>query len=409
MRIAIVSTYYSMGMGYTENCLSRALAARGHEVHLITSSLNVYGNSKDYDRTYAAFLGPADQGRRSFEVDGYAVHRLGFRLLGGYVAVPGMAAALRKLSPQIVHSTALASLQAFQLAALRPLRRFKLFTENHQHYSVVRPFLKERGHWARKATYWVTRTLPGKLVNSAMERCYAVAPDCVDVAIRFYGASSAKVKLQSLGTDTSLFRPAATEGELTARTHARRDLGIADDDLLCVYTGRFSESKNPLVLARAIDMLADGPVRMHGLFVGEGEQREQILKYRNCSVKGFMTHARLAELYRLADVAVWPREESMSMLDAAASGLPIVVSSTIGESERVGGSGMMYAENDVHDLTRVLDLLKVHETRRTLGAAARQKMCERFSWAAIAASLETDYRRALGDRPDEPQGILENA
>jgi hypothetical protein len=44
MKIAVVSIFYSEGMGYSENCLPRALAALGHEVHLITTVFNVYGN-----------------------------------------------------------------------------------------------------------------------------------------------------------------------------------------------------------------------------------------------------------------------------------------------------------------------------------------------------------------------------
>lgn len=39
MKIVVVSTYCSSGMGYTENCLPRVLAARGHDVHLLTWSL----------------------------------------------------------------------------------------------------------------------------------------------------------------------------------------------------------------------------------------------------------------------------------------------------------------------------------------------------------------------------------
>ena len=58
LRIAVVSAFYSEGMGYTENCLPRALAGRGHEVHVVASTFNVYGNDPLYDETYREFLGP---------------------------------------------------------------------------------------------------------------------------------------------------------------------------------------------------------------------------------------------------------------------------------------------------------------------------------------------------------------
>ena len=45
-------------MGYSENCLAEALGKLGHEVHLITSTANVYCDSPDYDKVYKDFLGP---------------------------------------------------------------------------------------------------------------------------------------------------------------------------------------------------------------------------------------------------------------------------------------------------------------------------------------------------------------
>lgn len=398
MKIVIVSTFYSKGLGYTENCLPRALADRGHDVHVLTSSLNVYGTSEDYRSTYETFLGPADQGIGCFNVDNYMVHRLPYSIVGGYVAIVGLAAKLRQLHPEIVHSTAIASLSSFKLALLQPVMGFRLFTECHQHLSVVKPFLKQRGHRIRKAVYRLTRTLPSRFVCLTMERCYAVAPDCLQVAADFYGVPTTKLKLQSLGTDTTRFRPAEGAEELAMRTRERRELGFEDRDVVCVYTGRLSNSKNPLVLAQAIDRLAHGSVCYHGLFVGDGEQREQILRCRNTQVIPFMRHAELAKLYRLADVAVWPRQESMSMLDAAASGLPIVVSADIGESERVGGNGRFYVQDDVDDLARALGTLASGDERRALGKIGRDKMSSQFSWSAIAETFEKDYRVALGHR-----------
>ena len=397
MKVVLVSTFYSEGMGYTENCLPRALADRGHEVHVITSALNVYGDGDDYAKTYASFLGPADQGTGSWQVDGYTVHRLQFRTVAGYVSITGMAKQLRALRPDIVHSTAIASLQAYKLAALQPAMGFRFFTENHQHLSVVRPFLRQPGHKVRKGLFWMTRTVPGMLVSRVMECCYAVAPDCLEVARDLYGVPADKLRLQSLGTDTTLFRPAVGTSELEARARERVELGFHAEDVLCVYTGRFSAAKNPLVLAQAIERLEGDSARFQGLFVGEGEQRDEILRCRNTRVLPFMRHSELAKLYRIADIAVWPRQESMSMLDAAAAGLPIVVSSQVGESERVVGNGMFYTENDPDDLARALRALVSPQERARLGTAGRLKMVAKFSWASIAAKFEADYVAALAD------------
>src|SRR2546428_5608694 len=124
-------------LGYTENGLPKALAALGHEVHVVTSNWNVYGDCSDYDATYRAFLGPADQGTGTFGSDGYTVHRLPSRIVGGYVLIRRLAAKLRELDPAIVHSLEIASFQTFQLAALRPGSGVRLFAEPHQRLSVM--------------------------------------------------------------------------------------------------------------------------------------------------------------------------------------------------------------------------------------------------------------------------------
>lgn len=396
MKVVLVTAFYSAGMGYTENCLPRALAALGHEVHVIASTLNVYGTSPDYDKTYSAFLGPAEQGRRSFDVDGYTVHRLDHRLVSGYVAIKGLSRKVRQLAPQVVHCTEIASLNAYVLAAMKPFGGFKLFTESHQHLSVVRPYLREPGgHFLRRGAYWLTRTLPTSLASLAAERCYAIAPDCVHVANRFYGVPLRKLKLQSLGTDTQLFHPASTPEEFVRRTDMRTELRLPGDAVIFVYTGRLTADKNPLLLAQAVGRLSAGNPRFHSLFVGEGPQKEEILRCSQATVLPFMRHSELARVYRMADVAVWPRQESMSMLDAAASGLPLVVSSAMGESERVSGNGILYVENSVEDLERALLSLAEEGTRRALGSHGRAKMIEKFSWTAIASAVADDYSAAL--------------
>lgn len=397
MRIAVVSTFYSPGMGYTENCLPAALARRGHEVHLITSRLNVYGNSPDYDRNYASFLGPREVDAGSHERDGYAVHRLEYRLVAGYVALRGLTGFVRRLAPDVVHSTAVVSLASYAIAALRPIANFRFFTECHQHLSVVQPYLLNGsgGHWTKRTVFRLTRTLPGSVVGLASERCYAIAPDCALVAKELYGISERKVSVQSLGTDTVLFRPGVSQQDLADRALAREALGYPPDAIVCVYTGRLTEEKNPLLLAEAVSRLAADGGSFHSLFVGEGVQREAILACRNSTVLSFMPHSKLAELYRMTDVAVWPRQESMSMLDAAASGLPIVASSSIGDPDRIIGNGALYAENDVIDLMRVLLDLADRPNRIALGEAGRIKMIDRFSWDAIAMALTDDYEHAL--------------
>jgi glycosyltransferase involved in cell wall biosynthesis len=399
VKIAIVSAFYSEGMGYSENCLSKALAKLGHDVHVVTSTYNVYGNEALYDVTYREFLGPRKVHPGEIVIDGYTVHRLKAHLVSGYVRLHGMNALIRALAPDIVHSLEVGSLQTYELAALNVFGRFKLFTETHQTMSVMRPYMRNPdGQVLRRLVYRATRTLPTFLSSLTMELCYAVTPDCAEVARRFYGVPEHKIRLLSLGADTDMFHPVESDADEQQRQAVRRACGCGPEDILCVYTGRFTNDKNPLVLARAIDRLVETDPRYKGLFIGDGAQKEEIAKCRNLRIVPFMKHTELAQHYRAADLGVWPRQESMSMIDAAASGIPIIASNRMGEPGRVQGNGMFYEENDVASLVAVLKSLAHGAERRRLGSSGRKKMLEGFSWNSFARTLDTDFKAALAGR-----------
>jgi glycosyltransferase involved in cell wall biosynthesis len=393
-RIVLVNSMYSEGMGYLENCLPAALARLGHEVHVVTSTFNQYANEPMYDAVYSRFVGPRQVPPEEREVDGYTLHRLHATLLRGYVRTKGLAAYVAGIDPDVVYSCEIASLDTFALVFGRPTRRYSLFCGTHQTASVLKPFLLDpKGSRMRKRLYWLTRTLPTRLASKAVKRVYAHAPDCLEIAVKFYGVPHRLLVLRSLATDTERFHPATTDDELRARSRLRASLGFTDEDVVCLYSGRFADHKNPLVLARAIERLRATGARFRGLFIGEGPQDEAIAASAGSSTVPFMRYRDLPDYYRAADVAVWPRQESMSMLDAAACALPLIVSNTMSDPARIAGNGLMYDEDSVPSLIDALRKLASPEARRTFGSRGRQRMIEKFSWLQFARDLESDIAR----------------
>jgi len=389
MRIVIVTECYSIGMGHTENSLPKALARLGHEVHLISSNLNIYGNLPTYKDIYERHLGASEQPVGSFQIDGFTVHRLPHLLIGGYIFIEGLTKKIESLAPEILQFTSAVSLNLCMLALLQKKFTYRIFSECHQHMSIVRPFLKqEHGHYMRKSLYYLTRTLPGRYANRVVQKCYAIAPDCMEVARRLYGVPERKVELLPLGTDTELFQPLDNEER---RKAYRSEFGFTDDDLICVYTGRFSHDKNPYIIAQAASLLQDEGKTVKVLFVGDGPQKSSIEAVKGTKVLPFAKHADLPKYYQLADIGIWPTQESMSMLDALSCGLPIIVSDRIGEIDRVDNTGVTYKEGDVQDLARAINKLMDHSYRKELGLRGREKMVKKYSWEENAKKRMQDY------------------
>jgi glycosyltransferase involved in cell wall biosynthesis len=399
LRIVYVADFYSEGMGHSENCIPQAMASLGPEVHLISSNLQVYGHLPLYNQTYGGFLGPARQPCGHKSISGYILHRLPHLLRFGYVDVVGLPAMVRSLQPDIVHCFDCFSFSVLKVSLLKSAVGYRLFKECHQHLSIVKPYLKDNGaDGFKRLGYFATRTLPGMLASFATDRCFAISPDCAEVARRFYGVPDKKIRLISLGSDTEHFVPSVDDQRQKERLILRQDLGIEPGDILCIYTGRFTREKNPLLLAHAVSLLIKKRLPYRALFVGDGVQANEIRSHTGSVLVPFVPHRELPRYYRAADIAVWPTQESMSMLDAASCGIPIVASDRIGEPERVVGNGRLYREGSVEDLARSLEELHSEPVRQELGRAGRAKMVEKHSWLRVASEFLEEYLQVASRR-----------
>lgn len=397
MRIVLATERHSEGMGYCENVWPGLMAARGHEVHIVTSTMQVYGDAPFYHEVYGRFLGPPIVAPGHKVVDGVHVIRLPvfcwwrrFRLTRGGIR------AVLKLRPDIVQTFDPRSLQTLLLSAASLRAPFKLFTSEHSAASVY-PAYHSLARWPLHQRLYLrlTETVLGWLACRRVAVCYASTPDSADIAVRFHGVRPASIRRLPLGVDTGLFHPCLTEADQDERRRQRAALGVAPEELLCIYTGRFTGPKNPLCLAQAVEILRRQGRPFRAVFLGDGEQAAAMAAADGCWVKAFTPYPQLGRYYRAADIGVWPCQESVGMLDAAACGLPIVVGDHIMARERVDGNGLTYAENDPASLAEQLARLQDAQLRIELGRRGTEKMRAQFSVERVIDVLLNDYAAAL--------------
>jgi glycosyltransferase involved in cell wall biosynthesis len=399
VRIAIAASWFATQAGYAENCLSKTFAALGHEVHVVTSVAQPYFETPFYKEVYEPWLGPPllEPGLTSH--DGYRIHRLEMTANGGDVRIDGLRSELRRIRPDIVQTFEVQGRVARATALGRLRGGSRLFTGAHLHASVFPDAAERRGLGAR----FSPEALGGRLVGVMSERCYAISPDAAEIAVEFLGIPADKVVVSPLGVDTDVFRPLGDPGTLEARRELRSELGFSDQDVVCVYTGRLTAGeygKNPLALAQAVARLADAGHRIRGLFVGGGDSayETEIASHAGCVLHPFVGYKELARFYWASDIGVWPRQESTSQIDAAATGLPLILSDKTRVTERVDGIGLLYREDDVDDLANQILKLADPELRGRLGGAAAQRMQKEYSWRHLAEKRLADYERALAGR-----------
>jgi glycosyltransferase involved in cell wall biosynthesis len=410
MKIVVITRWYSEKMGYIENCLPRALAELGHEVHVVTSTAQVYFNHPFYEKSYQNYLGDRIQPVGSSDTEGgVRLHRLPFWSAAGHIWLRGLTKKIAELQPDIVHTFEHTSPDSVRLALLKKFGagQFKLFTANHAVYSVLDTARNwEKISMFKKGVWHLLQRTPGHFVASEIERCFAVTSDAGEIAERFLGVPAEKVKVTTLGVDTVQFHPDASIRQVT-----RRALDFTEQDVVVLYTGRLTAQKNPLLVAKAIEELnnrVQNTVSTHkkslfkGLFIGDGEQKDAIAAILNIVIMPPQPYRELPKFYQAADIAVWAMEESTSQLDAVGSGVCLVLTDKIAAYACIEDVhpttkpkivSRKFQHQNFDDLVAQLASLAAPSVRAALQKQGVATIEKASSWKVIARERVKDYER----------------
>jgi len=393
----MLSEVFCKDMGYIENLLPKYLARMGAEVHLVTTDLPPYFRQREASEAYKNHSEQLQPGTVEAR-DGYTVHVLAHERVLGYMRMVGLREKLRLIQPDIVQTTAAVGWIPLDAALSQPLLGYRLFTGCHMTASVFPLANQGQGlpWWDRERLLCtLRRAFPGRLVSLFTQKCYAATEDCAFIASGYLGVQSSKVQIMYLGVDTECFFPVNSPATRQERLKLRRQLGFAERDLVCIYTGKLTVDKNVVLLAKAIEQLRSGGLRFRGLFVGNGPEGEKLRQYPASVILGFVPFSELAPYYRAADIGVWPGTESISMLDAAACALPIVMSDQVFYRAPVEGNGKVFAKDNIVDLKRALFDLHEFQVRQALGLRGAARMASDFSWECVAKRRLQAYQAAL--------------
>lgn len=119
-------------------------------------------------------------------------------------------------------------------------------------------------------------------------------------------------------------------------------------------------------------------------------------------VLGWQTAAQLKEQYAKANLFLFPsRHEGMpnAVLEAMASGLPVIASRIAGNEELVvdGVNGLLVPAEDVDALREALRRLLVQEAmRKRMGEEARKRAETHYSWSSVARQYVQLLESAAG-------------
>jgi len=240
------------------------------------------------------------------------------------------------------------------------------------------------------------------LVNRLAHATLAVSKSTCDFLLTHEGLVQEQVHLVYNGVCTQTFAPPSP----SERSDARASFGIAPEEFVIGGVGRFVKQKNFSVLLDAVAALIPKTPHLRLLLAGEGplesELRSQAMRLginERVIFAGFVRN-RVA-LYHALDCLALPslfEGLPMALLEAMASGCPVVASKVDGMAEILtsGHNGLLFSLTEPGALRDTLAYI-IHDKalRCSLACAARSFVLKSFSAATQAARVAEIYRKEL--------------
>ena len=249
----------------------------------------------------------------------------------------------------------------------------------------------------------ITRTLGSHLIVVCQE-AFAQA-----LAL---GVPPGRVSLIRNGVDTRIFAPGGSGSKFRAA------LDVPEEAPLVGFVGRLAYEKGPDQFIRLAAVVHGQRPDVHFALVGEGDQRQTVSALIGEHGLGEVVHLAgewldMGAVYPALDLVVQTsRSEglSLSVLEAMASGLPVVATAVGGSAELVeaGITGRLAGAGDWEGAARaVVDLLARPERLREMGLAACERARAHFNLTTTGQLTAGLFERlsASGFQPAHPWEI----
>jgi sugar transferase (PEP-CTERM/EpsH1 system associated) len=244
------------------------------------------------------------------------------------------------------------------------------------------------------------KVLVNRIASALTDRVVAVSDDIAALTVEIERVHEGKVVTILNGVDTEEYRPAADPRPARAR------LGVPEGGFHVGCVARLAAIKDHGTLLKAFARLREGRPAAHLTLIGDGAERRALEQLRtHLGLTGAVTFAGergdIAPLLPAFDVfALSSLSEgiSLTLLEAAAAGLPVVATNVGGNTEVVveGASGLLVPPRDPERFAAALEQIARLPDRRAMGQRGRDRVERRFSIERMARAYHDLYAELLG-------------
>jgi len=174
---------------------------------------------------------------------------------------------------------------------------------------------------------------------------------------KFLGIPSKLAPFISYGSDLNVFKP------VTSKELLRKKYGVPLNAFVLIYAGKLDTSKGIELLIAGFAKTINTNKNITLLIVGDvhKEHQESFQNFLTSSPNHILTYPTqkyetLSEFYALSDLAIFPRQISLSFFNAQACGLPVVGEFNNVNEERLShGNGLLFEYGNFSDMINKIE------------------------------------------------------
>ena len=386
MKIVHLMGYFVPELGYQEYYLAKQHKEMGHDVYVIASDMlypfpNIENMLKE-----AGIKDTSRKRKAGFSiVEGIKVYRLPHTFeYADFILVKGLKKILEKIGPDVVFAHESRQGTPALAAFYKKNFGYRLVVDQHDFYHRIPNYALWK-RIARFLDYFLLRKFIVGYSLKRADRIVAVTKETKDFLVKTHKIEPKKIFLVPLGVDTDFFRFGSE-----ARKNIRKKFKIKESDVALVFSGTIVRRKG---LELLIDVLSEIKNKNAKLIVVGSGDKVYMEELKRLSKKlgeriiftGFVKKNEVKDYFSASDIGIWPGNNSVSIMEAMACKLPIImVDLQLGHLVSYS-NGFKFKENDKKGLKMHMErLIKNPKLRKRMGENSYEGIMKNYSYKELA-------------------------
>ena len=347
MKILNIEDFFHPDAGYQLNVLSKYFVSMGHEVTIITSSMDnvpkhltnffdlndIVIKDKEYEKKYNV-----------------KILRLPVKkFVSGRAVFPSsIFKIIKNENPDVVYVHGNTTLIAMQYLLKRKKVGLPFIMDCHMLEIASKNKFKKVFEYIYKKVFTPIIIKDKIQIIRTQEDDYL--QKCLNIPVE-------QCPYIPFGTDIKLFCP-----NQSTRNNVRNELNIKDDDLVFIYAGKLDEAKGGAFLANVLKKKIESNKNVVFIIIGKTNDKEKnsldsvFAESENRIIRlGTQKYEDLAKYYQASDVALFPKQCSLSFFDVQACGLPVIFENNSINIERAKyNNALVFNGNDIEDFRKTI-------------------------------------------------------